>query len=82
MNFDRIWAMKTYGQLLEETQKAIETLLNGGQEYELNGRRLRRADLQWLYEREREMMRKVEAHGPNAFPGSNATRIKAGVQFV
>ena len=75
-------ALKTYGQLLQETQDAITILLSGGQEYELNGRRLRRADLQWLYERERELMKKVESHGPNAFPGSRATTMKAGVRFV
>lgn len=75
-------ALKTYGQLLAETQEAISTLLSGGQEYELNGRRLRRADLQWLHEREKELMKKVEAHGANAFPGSRATTMKAGVHFV
>ena len=75
-------AIKTYLQLLEETQNAITTILNGGQEYELNGRRLRRGDLQWLYNRERDLIKKIEKHGPNAFPGSSPTVFRTGVHFV
>ena len=73
--------MKTYGTLLEETQMAIEKILEGAQEYEIGGRRLRRADLQWLYERERFLLKKLENYGDVAPTGAN-TRFKANVSFV
>jgi len=74
-------ALKSYGTLLEETQAAIDALLSGGQEYELNGRRLRRADLQWLQEREKELIKKLEMYG-DVVPGSGGRNISAAVRFV
>lgn len=53
-------AIKTYRQSLEETQIAIESVLSG-QEYEINGRRVRKADLEWLERREIRLLEKVEA---------------------
>jgi len=73
--------MKTYGALLIETQTAIEKILEGAQEYEIGGRRLRRADLQWLYERERFLLKKLEDHG-DVSPINTTPRFKANVSFV
>jgi hypothetical protein len=73
--------MKTYGALLMETQTAIEKIIEGAQEYEIGGRRLRRADLQWLYERERMLMEKLENYG-DVTPVNTGSRFKANVSFV
>ena len=69
--------LKSYGELLSETQQAISALMAGAQEYEINGDRFRRADLNSLRIREDNLMKKVEAFGPNATPGSATTMRKA-----
>lgn len=52
-------AIKTYTEQLEEVQEAISAVMNG-QEYQIGGRRMRKADLQFLHERELYLQAMVE----------------------
>jgi len=45
-------AILTYTEQLEEVQSAITAVLTNAQEAVYNGQRVRKADLQWLHERE------------------------------
>lgn len=73
---------KTYGQQLDAVQAAIEAV-ESSQSYELDGRKLTRADLSTLYKREDSLIAKIEIHGRNYAPGQNTTPMKtrAHVQF-
>lgn len=52
--------IKTYEQQLEEVQAAISALLGNAQEYRIGDRMLRRADLEWLHEREKFLMQQYQ----------------------
>ena len=73
---------KTLGQQLDAVQTAI-TAVETSQSYELEGRKLTRADLSTLYKREDSLIAKIEIHGSNYTPGQNTTPMKtrAHVQF-
>ncbi len=72
-------ALQSYGDQLLEVQTAISAVLNN-QEYELKGRRLRRADLQYLNEREQWLIDKLESVG-DIVPGQTTTRQVYNVGF-
>ncbi len=73
---------KTLGQQLDEIQVAIEAVTTS-QSYEMNGRKLTRADLGDLDRREDKLISKIELYGRNYIPGSNTTPMKmtANVRF-
>lgn len=73
---------KTYGQQLDAVQTAIEAV-ETSQSYELDGRKLTRADLSTLYRREDDLISKIEIHGRNYIPGQNTSpmKMRAHVQF-
>lgn len=53
----------TYTAQLEEVQTAITELLTNAQEAVYNGQRVRKADLQWLHEREKWLRPLAEREG-------------------
>lgn len=73
---------QTLGQQLDSVQAAIEAVQTS-QSYELDGRKLTRADLSTLYKREESLISKIESFGRNYTPGQNSTPMKtrAHVQF-
>ncbi len=72
-------ALKSYGQQLEEVQLAIEAV-QSNQEYKMEKRTLRRADLQWLHEREKWLTDKLDSVG-DIIPGQTTTRRVLNVGF-
>lgn len=73
---------KTYGEQLDAVQTAI-TAVETSQSYEMDGRKLTRADLETLYRREDSLISKIEIHGRDYTPGQNTSPLKmrAHVQF-
>lgn len=63
--------METVLEQLTRVQAAIRALETGAQEYQLGGRRVRKADLQTLYARERELkaLYDAETYGTRAYAG-------------
>jgi len=53
-------AIKTYREQLEEVQAAISAVLSGAQDYQLNGRRITRANLGELDRREKYLRAMVD----------------------
>ena len=74
-------ALQTYGEQLEQVQIAIQKVL-AGQRYEINGRLVWRADLEFLNKRERELISLVEIHGPDGITGTTTSRGAVKVSFV
>ena len=54
--------------------------MQGSQEYEFNGRRVRRADLQWLQRRAEYLDKQLQIHG-DIIIGSTITRGSVGISF-
>ena len=73
---------KTLGERLASVQKAIEQV-EAGQEYEIDGRKLKRADLEVLYRQEERLLRQIEQFGADYDPTKQkpVTR-KANVRFI
>jgi len=71
--------LKTWGQQLQEVQNAIEAVLTS-QRYEINGRMVQRADLQFLQKREEYLTKQYERYG-DVVAGSSIQRGSAQVQF-
>ena len=73
---------QTLGQQLDAVQTAISAV-ETSQSYEMDGRKLTRADLSILYKREDSLISKIEIYGRNYSPGQNTTPMKtrAHVQF-
>jgi len=71
--------LKTWGQQLLEVQNAIEAVLTS-QRYEINGRMVQRADLQFLQKREEYLTTQYERYG-DVVAGTNIQRGSAQVQF-
>ena len=70
----------TYGQQLEEVQKAI-TAVMGSQRYELGGRTMQRADLEYLTKREQYLQGMLDKFG-DVLPNRTArTGASYGVSF-
>ncbi len=72
--------LKTWGVQLEEVQNAISAVLVN-QRYEINGRYVQRADLEWLQKREQFLLGKFEEEG-DVIPAKTATRGVMGVSFT
>lgn len=72
--------LKTWGQQLQDVQNAIEAVL-ASQRYEINGRMVQRADLEWLQKREIYLTEKYEAYG-DVIAGAKVTRGNAQVSFT
>lgn len=72
--------LKTLGEQAQEVQAAITAVMQGSQEYEFNGRRVRRADLQWLQQRAEYLDKQLQIHG-DIIIGSTITRGSAGISF-
>lgn len=56
----------TLEEQLKQVNEAIAAIEVGGQEYQIGSRRLKRADLALLYQRQRELMAQIEqekSHG-------------------
>lgn len=73
---------KTLGQQLDAVQTAIDAV-ETSQSYEMEGKKLTRADLGELYRREARLISKIDMHGRNHTLGQNSTPMKmtAHVQF-
>ena len=71
--------LKTWGQQLQEVQNAIEAVLSS-QRYEINGRMVQRADLEFLHKREIYLTQQYERYG-DVIASSNIQRGSAQVQF-
>ena len=73
------FALKTWGTQLGEVQEAIDAVQTN-QRYEINGRSVQRADLEWLHKREIFLTNKLATEG-NVIAGSAITRGSAQVSF-
>jgi len=71
--------LRTWGEQLGEVQTAISAVLVN-QKYELNGRRLERADLEWLHKREEYLTDKLASNG-DVVAGSTVSRGAYQVSF-
>jgi len=72
--------LKTYGEQLEEVQKAISAVMTG-QRYELGGRVLWRPDLEMLTAREKNLQSMLDKYG-DVIPNRTARTGRAyGVSF-
>ncbi len=71
--------LKTYGQQLAEVQEAIFAV-NTAQRYEINGRVVQRADLQFLQKREEWLTQMLNTYG-DITAGSAVTRGSATINF-
>lgn len=73
-------SLKTYGEQLQEVQEAITAVNAGSQRYEINGRTVQRADMEWLHKREIYLTKQLEKFG-DVVAGSTTTRGSAQVSF-
>lgn len=73
---------QTLGQQLEALQTAISAV-ETSQSYEIDGRKLTRADLATLYKREDALISKIDIFGRNYIPGQNTSpmKMRAHVRF-
>jgi len=71
--------LKTWGQQLAEVQEAITAVLSS-QRYEINGRVMQKADLEWLHKREDFLSQKLANEG-DVIAGSKVTRGSVQVSF-
>ncbi len=73
-------SIKTWGEQLTEVQNAISAVIGGSQRYEINGRSVQRADLEWLHKREQYLTIQLQTYG-DVRVGSTITRGSAQVSF-
>jgi len=73
-------SLQTWGEQLADVSSAITAVLSS-QRYEINGRVVQRADLQWLNKRYEYLVDKVEKYGSNAVIGRTNTRDSVKVSF-
>lgn len=71
--------LKTWGSQLQDVQQAIEAVLTS-QRYEINGRMVQRADLEYLQKREEYLTAQYERYG-DVVAGSKVSRGSARVNF-
>lgn len=72
--------LKTYGEQLAEVQTAISAVMTS-QRYELGGRTMQRADLEYLHKREQDLQAKLDRYG-DVLPNRTArTGMGYGVSF-
>lgn len=72
--------LKSWGTQLSEVHSAIEAVQTN-QRYEINGRSVQRADLEWLHKREIYLTEKLETEG-DIIVGSSVTRGVARIEFT
>ena len=73
-------ALLTYGEQLAEVQIAITAVMSS-QRYELGGRTMQRADLEWLIQREKAIQANLDRYG-DVLPNRTArTGMGYGVSF-
>lgn len=58
---------------LRQVNEAIAAIEKGGQEYQIGNRRLRRADLSLLYQRQKELQSQLEAERYDSIHLSNTS---------
>lgn len=73
--------LKTWGAQLADVETAITAIMNGAQRYEINGRAVQRADLEWLHKRQDYLANKLSIEG-DVIAGSTITRGSAQVSFT
>ena len=73
--------LKTWGEQLVEVQNAITSVLSGSQRYEINGRMVQRADLEWLQKREVYLTDQFAKYG-NVVVSQSVTRGAMLVSFT
>lgn len=71
--------LKSYGTQLQEVQEAISAVQTN-QRYEINGRSVQRADLEWLHKRDMYLTDMLCKHG-DVVAGSTVNRGACEVQF-
>ena len=71
--------LKTWGEQLVEVQTAISAALLS-QSYDINGRSVTKADLEWLHKREDYLSQKLATEG-DIVAGKTITRGSAIVEF-
>lgn len=71
---------KTLLEQLELVQEAIEAVL-ASQSYEINGRKLTRADLEMLQAREERLEAKIRKYGPNYKISEDTTPPRRGISI-
>ena len=73
---------KTLGERLKSVQAAIEKA-ERSQSYEIDGRKLTRADLATLYKQEEKLIKEIEKYGEDYIPGEGgAAKRKSRIVFV
>ena len=72
--------LRTWGQQLQQVQEAISAV-TVSQRYEINGRMMQKADLEWLHKREIFLADKLSTEG-DVIAGSAITRGSAQVSFT
>jgi len=73
------FALKTWGEKLLDVQNAIEAV-DASQRYEINGRSVQKADLEWLHKRELYLTEQFEKFG-DVVIGVGVVRGSAQVSF-
>lgn len=58
---------------LQQVNNAIASIEIGGQEYQIGSRRLKRADLSLLYQRQKELQGQLEAEKSDGFGLANTS---------
>jgi len=71
--------LKTWGTQLQEVQTAISAVLLS-QSYDINGRSVTKADLEWLHKREDYLSQKLTTEG-DVVAGQTLTRGSALIEF-
>ena len=71
--------LQTWGEKLLQVQNAIEAV-QASQRYEINGRSVQKADLEWLHKRELYLTGQYEKFG-DVVIGSGVTRGAMRVEF-
>lgn len=68
---------ETLGNKLDRLQKAIVKLESGAvSSYEIEGRKITYQNIQFLYKREEQLIKQIEAYGRDYAPGSNTKSIR------
>ena len=73
--------LKTWGEQLVEVQTAISAVMSGSQRYEINGRMVQRADLEWLQKRQVYLTDQFTKYG-NVVVSQSTTRGAMQVSFT
>ena len=71
--------LRTWGEQLADVQTAISAVLSS-QRYEINGRMVQKADLEWLHKREDYLTNKLRTEG-DVIASQMTTRGSAKVSF-